>query len=148
MAVENGIETTAEAAEASVLSRAVHTGGQDCAENAKKPAKLGTGKGKSPAQWAYERIALYIRKFEETLDSEHEVGMGFVGTEMGVMHVQGMGWFAPDIVTFYGVDARGGKMQLIQHVTQLNVALRAAPRQQETARRIGFELAQALEEPA
>ena len=43
-------------------------------------------------------------------------------------------------------------MQLVQHVTQLNVALRALPKavQEAPANRIGFRLAQDLEtqEPA
>jgi hypothetical protein len=40
---------------------------------------------KSPAQWAYERIIMYIKKFEETLDNDHEVGMGFAGGDTGVI---------------------------------------------------------------
>ena len=29
---------------------------------------------KSPAEWAYERIVMYIQKFEETLNGDEEVG--------------------------------------------------------------------------
>ncbi len=86
---------------------------------------------KSPAQWAYERLVLYIQNFEEQLDGDHEIGMGFAGGEVGVMRIQGIGFFAPDILTFYGEDMDGAKTQLVQHVSQLNVMLRAAPKESE-----------------
>ena len=58
-----------------------------------------------------------------------------------------MGYFDPDIITFYGSDATGAKTQLVQHVSQLSVMLRALPKQVEEAppTRIGFRLAQDLE---
>ncbi|MEM1420048.1 MAG: DUF6173 family protein [Pseudomonadota bacterium] len=100
---------------------------------------------KTPAQWAYERLILYIQNFEKHLDDHHEVGIGLVSGGAGVMRVTGMGYFAPDLVTFYGLDEQGMKTQLVQHVTQLNVTLKAAPKQQEEVRRIGFDLSRALE---
>ena len=102
---------------------------------------------KSPAEWAYERLILYIKNFEEQLDNEHEVAMGFTGGDAGVLRIEGMGYFDPDIVTFYGSDPTGAKTQLVQHVSQLNVLLRALPKQieAEAPRRIGFRLVQDLE---
>ncbi len=99
---------------------------------------------KSPAEWAYERIILYIQNFEEQLDNAHEVAMGFVGGEAGTLRIEGIGYFDPDIVSFYGTGPDGAKTQLIQHVSQLNVMLRALPRQNpedEEPMRIGFRLA-------
>ena len=74
--------------------------------------------------------------------------MGFAGGEAGILRIEGLGYFDPDIVTFYGQDEDGQKMQLVQHVTQLNVALRAVPRAQpeEPARRIGFRLSREWDE--
>ena len=112
-------------------------------ESARQPA--GT---KSPAKWAYERLILYIKNFEDQLDGDHEVAMGFTGSDAGLLRIEGIGYFDPDIVTFSGVDADGTRTQLIQHVSQLNVilrALRAEPEAME-ARRIGFRLAQELDE--
>ena len=103
---------------------------------------------KSPAKWAYERLILYIKNFEDQLDGDHEVAMGFIGSDAGLLRIEGIGYFDPDIVTFSGVDADGTRTQLIQHVSQLNVilrALRAEPEAME-ARRIGFRLAQELDE--
>lgn len=102
---------------------------------------------KSAAEWAYERLILYIQNFEETLDNEHEVAMGFAGSNTGVIRIEGIGFFDPDIVTFYGTDEHGSKTQLIQHVTQLSVMLRALPKPvaAEAPRRIGFRLAADLD---
>jgi hypothetical protein len=119
----------------------------DCAENQPLPSAVAQTKPeqKTPAQWAYERLVLYVQKFEETLDAEHEVGMGFAGSDAGMLHIQGMGFFAPDIITFYGVDPGGTKTQLVQHVSQLNVMLKAAPKINEEPLRIGFQMRSKLE---
>lgn len=87
-------------------------------------------------------MILYIRNFEEQLDSAHEVAMGFTGSDAGVLRIEGVGFFEPDIITFYGRDEDGMRTQLIQHVGQLNVILRAVPAStsEEPARRIGFQL--------
>jgi hypothetical protein len=147
------IETTAEAIEGSALPRVheVHTDPK--AKNAKdQPVPKGVSdkpvEQKSPAQWAYERTVLYLKKFEEGLDDDHEIAMGFAGTDAGVLKIEGMGYFDPDIVTFYGSDPAGAKMQLVQHVSQLSVVFRAAPKAAESAEpnRIGFKLLEDLEQ--
>ena len=105
---------------------------------------------KSPAEWAYERLILYIQNFEAQLDKSQEVAMGFTGTDAGVIRIEGLGFFDPDIVTFYGLDENGARTQLVQHVSQLNVMLRAVPIQteEEAPRRIGFNLASAIQKTA
>lgn len=148
------ITTTAEASEAYALppkARALHiqqatpTAEQEPLPDsmAKKPVSQ-----KSPAEWAYERLVLYIQNFEKQLNQDQEAAMGFTGGEAGVMRIQGMGYFAPDIITFYGTDPTGAKTQQIQHVSQLNVMLRALPKEvdQPEPNRIGFRLAKQLEE--
>lgn len=149
---DDQIQTTAELAEADALPRCreVHTAASphrtSPAENA--PASI-TDKPvakKSAAEWAYERLILYIQNFEKTLDNEHEVAMGFAGGDAGVLKIEGMGYFDPDIVTFYGSDEAGRKTQLVQHVSQLSVILRALPKPKAQAEpeRIGFQLAAEL----
>lgn len=103
---------------------------------------------KSPAQWAYERLIMYISKFEETLNKDEEVAMGFAGGDAGVLRIEGIGFFDPDMITFYGRDEAGARTQLVQHVSQLSVMLRAAARPEERAEpvRIGFRLAAELED--
>lgn len=146
--MSDAIKTSAEALEAAALPRRyeAHTqeaGGEDLpTQVADKPMSQ-----KSPAAWAYERMILYIQNFEKQLDNEHEVAMGFAGGDMGVLRIEGMGYFDPDIVTFYGSDEMGAKTQLVQHVSQLNVMLRALPKPKEVVapNRIGFRLAQDLQ---
>jgi hypothetical protein len=96
---------------------------------------------KGPAASAYDRLVLYIRNFESQLDADHEIAMGFAGSEAGVLKIEGLGYYDPDLITLYGRDEDGNKTQLIQHVTQLSVLLRAVPKPTEKpAHRIGFRL--------
>jgi hypothetical protein len=154
----DGIKTTAEAVEGEALENALHKGlprrhdvhsdpeVPPCGELA-EDAVFKPIEQKSPAQWAYERLIIYIQNFEEQLDNKHEIAMGFAGGEAGVLRIEGMGFFDPDIVTFYGSDENGAKTQLIQHVTPLSVLLRALPKvvAAEAPKRIGFRLAADLE---
>ena len=150
--MDDQIATTAEAHEGAALPRIreVHT--DPCregpCEETLPTAMKAPAEAKSPARWAYERLILYIRNFEQTLDQTQEIAMGFTGGETGVIRIEGMGYFDPDIVTFYGADQEGAKTQLIQHVTQLNVMLRALPKLTPAAEptRIGFQLARELED--
>jgi hypothetical protein len=145
----DGIRTSAEVMEASALPQAgVAHALPDAPRTAEQEPLPECVAGqpvedKSPAQWAYERLILYIRNFEEQLDDRHEVAMGFAGSDTGVLQIEGVGYFAPDIVTFYGRDDEGARTQLVQHVSQLNVMLRALPKAEKSdePRRIGFRLA-------
>lgn len=147
------IQTSAEAAEAAAMphARVVHSDpdAPQSPEQQPLPAALARKPvdQKSPAEWAYERLILYIKNFEEQLDSEHEIAMGFTGSSTGALRIEGMGFFDPDIVTFYGSDDSGTKTQLVQHVSQLNVMLRALPKQvpEREPTRIGFRLVDDLE---
>lgn len=114
------------------------------AKSKAKPAAVGKPivQQKSPAEWAYDRLVCYIRDFESQLDAAHEIAMGFAGGDAGVLQIEGLGYFEPDILTFYGRDEDGVKTQLVQHVTQLSVILRAVPKSEPAVppRRIGFHL--------
>ena len=74
--------------------------------------------------------------------------MGFAGVDAGVRKIEGMGYYDPNIVPFHGTDPVGGRTQLVQHVTQLNVMLQAVPKDVEKAElnRIVFRLAQDLDD--
>ena len=144
--MDNKIATSAEALEADAIPRIheIHVDPTKCAPaSAIKPQKT----PKSAARWAYERLILYIQNFEKQLYNEHEVAMGFAGDSSGVIKIEGMGYYDPHIITFYGSDPSGAKTQLIQHVSQLSVKLRAHPKMVETAEpeRIGFRLAADLD---
>ena len=149
------IKTSAEAMEAVAMRR---SGASTTDDSGPPPAELQplpdavakrTPEEKSPAEWAYERLVLYIQNFEKTLNPEEEAAMGFAGSDAGLIKIMGIGFFAPDMISFYGMDQTGHRTQLIQHVSQLNVALRAVPKEKQDApaQRIGFRLAQELEKP-
>jgi len=149
---ETMVSTSAEMAEDAVLPcrHEVHSDGRapqgPLPENViDKPVEK-----KSPAAWAYERLILYIQQFEESLNGDEEVAMGSAGAHAGLLRIEGMGYFDPDIVTFTGTDAQGAKTQLVQHVSQLSVILRAMPKRPEVAEpaRIGFRLRRDLENTA
>ncbi len=150
--MSDDIRTAAEYAEGDALPRQHEVHAQGAGESGDKPlpaaVKRKPIKQKSAAEWAYERLILYIQNFEKQLDNDHEVAMGFAGNATGVLRIEGLGFFDPDIVTFYGTDAQGARMQLIQHVSQMNVALRALPipKPEDPPRRIGFQLAADLEQ--
>lgn len=133
-------------ASAEPRAKAVHSDPSQCGalETAPLPKAATRRKveDKSPAEWAYERLILYIQNFEAQLDADQEVAMGFAGGQAGVLAIEGVGFFDPDLVTFYGRDEDGLKTQLIQHVSQLNVLLRAVPKEQteDPPRRIGFQM--------
>ena len=149
--MDGKIRTTAEAGEDNAIPQVheVHADPETVPrlDGLRQGAQKATA-GKSAARWAYERMILYIRNFEEQLDNAHEVAMGFTGGDAGVLRIEGIGYFDPDIVTFYGRDATGARTQLIQHVSQLNVMLRALPKPKTDSppTRIGFRLAADLEE--
>ncbi len=151
---DNTIATSAEALENAALPKLqeVHTDpDQDCASKGPLPKALTEpAEQKSPAQWAYERIILYIQNFEKGLDNDHEVGMGFTDGGAGIMRIEGLGFYDPDIITYYGTNGAGAKAQIVQHVSQLNVMLVASPKRIDQAEpnRIGFQLASALDRPA
>jgi hypothetical protein len=147
--MDEKIETSAEHAEADALCRRRSAGAVVPDDDPLPEAVTKTPVSqKSPAEWAYQRLILYIKNFEKTLDDEHEIAMGFTDTGAGVLRIEGLGYFDPDIVTFFGTDQTGTRVQLVQHVSQLNVLLRAMPKAQEAEepRRIGFELAKALDD--
>jgi hypothetical protein len=148
---DHPVMTSVEAAEAAILPglREVHS---DPGRRSPDPGRMAAAlsapaESKSAARWAYERLILYIKNFEDQLDDAHEVAMGFAGDVAGVIRIEGIGYFDPDLVTFYGIDEDGTRTQLIQHVARLSVMLRALPRPAETEepRRIGFRLVRGLE---
>ncbi|RYD70976.1 MAG: hypothetical protein EOP84_25725 [Verrucomicrobiaceae bacterium] len=93
----------------------------------------------NPAGWMYDRLQKYIQEFEAGLSSDQEIGAQLVsfGRDI-VFHITSMGYHGPDLVTFHGVGANGERLQLVQHISQVNVLFTALPKVGETARRIGF----------
>jgi hypothetical protein len=93
----------------------------------------------NPAKWTYTRLVEYIKDFETQLDNDHEIGARLVSFGQTItFHIQDMGYYGPDIISFDGTNDQGEKIKLIQHISQLSVLLIAMKSQHETPRRIGF----------
>jgi hypothetical protein len=43
------------------------------------------------------------------LDAKHEIAMGLAADAAGVLRIEGLGYFDPDMVTFYGRDENGAR---------------------------------------
>ena len=105
----------------------------------------------SPAEWAFARMSRLIQDFESKLDPSQEVGAKLVGSPGdGVFRMEDLGFWAPDLILFYGKNSFGKPVRLVQHYTQLNLMLSAEPKEsaEEPARRIGFALHERLEKAA
>jgi hypothetical protein len=95
---------------------------------------------KSPTQYAFEQLIEYIKDFQNKLDQNHEVGASLVSFgNSTVFHVDSVALESGGIITFFGINDKDEKLQLIQHITQLNVLLVAMKKRGEVAKRIGFE---------
>ncbi len=84
-------------------------------------------------------IKKYIEAFEKELDDEHEIAVTL--TSFGgliIFHAEHIGFSTPNLITFYGITEKGKRVQLIQHVSQLNFLLKAEKKIEEKALRIGF----------
>jgi hypothetical protein len=100
---------------------------------------------RSPAQWAYERIARQIREFEEQLSDDEEIGLPLVGAKTGVMHIEDIGFWSPDMLIYHGKNDHRKPMQLLQHYSQMSILLTAVPKIRAKPNRIGFHLVEKIE---
>lgn len=93
----------------------------------------------APVIPAFRALSNYIKEFEDALDSEHEVAARLVsfGSEVKI-RVLKVGYTAPALITFWGVNDVGDKVQLVQHVSQLSILLVAAKVEKREPYRVGF----------
>ena len=101
----------------------------------------------NPAEWAFARLSRLIEEFESRLDKDEEIGVRLVGLPgEGMLQIEDVGFWGPDMILFFGRNADGKPVRLIQHYTQFNVLLGSAPKKRpEPARRIGFQLRERME---
>jgi hypothetical protein len=97
----------------------------------------------NPAEWAFVRLSKLIQEFEDNLNKDEEIGASVVGLPGdGTMKILDVGFWGPDLIMFFGRNADGKPVRLIQHYMQLNVVLSAIkkPEDQAEPNRIGFRL--------
>lgn len=94
--------------------------------------------GPSHAKQTYDILHKYIRKFEMSLDNEHEIGAQLVsfGREY-TFNIQYIHYSDPDFILFEGLTQNNERVQLIQNTVQLNVLFLALPKVHDEPKRIG-----------
>ncbi|GAB4067987.1 hypothetical protein KHC28_11300 [Ancylobacter sonchi] len=97
------------------------------------------------AKWMHERVVRSIVEFENKLDVDQEVGARLVNfSNDETIAIDDVGFWGPDIIKFYGKNAQGNPVELIQHISQLSVLLVAIKVKNESPKRIGFTLSRYL----
>jgi hypothetical protein len=87
-----------------------------------------------------ERIATHIKEFEAQLDDAHTPGI-IVRGDLTLILEQ-IDFHDAGLVFFIGRDERGRPARVLQHASQVNIALIAVPRRdtEEPKKPIGFAL--------
>jgi hypothetical protein len=93
----------------------------------------------SPFAGTCRAVQSSIKDFEATLDSEHEVAIRLApfgsSFEFRAQEIR----FSPsDVVTFHGYTETGEKVQLVQHLSQVNLLLTAVRKLNDTPIRVAF----------
>ena len=91
----------------------------------------------------YDRLMQQIADFENDLEPDEEIGgyLASFGRET-LIAIESVGYHNPYFIVFHGKDVKDGKqVQLVQHVTQINVLFKAVPKPKDRkeANRIGFK---------
>lgn len=94
------------------------------------------------AEWMYERLIKTIKKFEANLTVDKQAGGRLVSFHDNVFSIDNVSYWGPDMIIFYGTLKTGENVQLVQHISQVNLLLVAVPRKGDLSkprRKIGFE---------
>lgn len=95
----------------------------------------------STAKAAAFTIYQEMKNFQNELDDTHDVAVSLVqfGDSITVL-VDKIGYRGYNLVVFYGTDASGNKVELIQHINQLSFILISYSKKAEVQKRkIGFD---------
>ncbi len=88
---------------------------------------------------AVNDIATEIEFFESNLDATEEARLIIIGGPAGTaIFPMAMASLGIDRIRFEGTDNEGNRVAVMQHISQLNIMLKAVQVGHENARRIGF----------
>ena len=92
------------------------------------------------AKSAYAKITKLISDFEKDLPQSKQVGIALPALNNISVSLDSVSYWNPDIIMFYGHLLDGSSVELVQHVSQLNLILLALPRKEKLLSRrvIGF----------
>jgi hypothetical protein len=81
-----------------------------------------------------------IEQFEAALDAEHEVAIRLASFGSSVeIRAEEVRFSPSNIVTFHGYTDSGEKVQLVQHVSQVSLLLKAVRKLNEKPMRVAFQ---------
>ncbi|WP_236633806.1 DUF6173 family protein [Siccibacter colletis] len=89
----------------------------------------------------HRRLIVWINDFHRTLDEDHEVGGQLASFGRVVeFHFTGISYWDPSLISFIGKLEDGSPVELVQHVSQINILLLKKKRlnPEEPKRPIGF----------
>ncbi|MDJ0517467.1 MAG: hypothetical protein F6K08_30010 [Okeania sp. SIO1H6] len=70
-----------------------------------------------------------IQKFDDSLDTEHEVGGKLLSFGENItFHVSGISYRDPSLIIFYGFTNNGEPVKLMQNVSQISLLLIVLPK--------------------
>ena len=96
------------------------------------------------AEWMHKRLVELINDFEADLPDDMQAGGRLVAFGGTTISIDDVGFWNPNLIVFDGtlLDPGGGKIQLVQHTSQLSILLVAVPRLDTSKPRrvIGFSL--------
>lgn len=89
----------------------------------------------------YRRIVALINNFESDMPDDMQAGGRLVSAGNMTFSIQDVGFWDPNMIVFYGELSDGSHVELVQHLSQLNLLLVAVKRTDDTdkpRRIIGF----------
>lgn len=89
----------------------------------------------------YENLKITISNFQDSLSDDEEVAVLLSSFGQSILvNVTNIGYSNPSLLHFYGFLESGARVELVQHVSQLNFLLLANKKLDpcQPARRIGF----------
>lgn len=89
----------------------------------------------------YQRLVALINHFEAGLPDDMQAGGRLVSAGDITFSIQDIGYWDPNMIVFYGELSDGSAVELVQHISQLNLLLVAVPRSddiEKPRRVIGF----------
>lgn len=91
------------------------------------------------AAYIFEHLKRRIKEFQKSLEGTEEIGLQLANFGLAAqLHVRAITYQNPNLIEFHGLDSKGNKVSLIQHVDQLNFMLLAVKPVKEEPYRIGF----------
>jgi hypothetical protein len=98
----------------------------------------------NPFSGTCKAVKSSIEQFEAALDAEHEIAIHLATFGASIeFRAEKIGFSPSNLITFHGVTDAGEKIQLVQHVSQVSLLLKAARKLNETPMRVAFQYGEA-----